>query len=131
MNNNSLVSKKIYHVWLLLKITYGLLFVVAGMDKFFNIIVNWENYISPFVLEILPVNLSVLMSIVALVEIGMGLLILTKWTKVGAYCVSVWLLIIAINLVIIKDFDIAVRDVVLAICAIALAKLTEIKNINI
>lgn len=123
------MNQKTYRIWLLLKITYGLLFVIAGVDKFFNFVVNWEKYVNPTLLDILPINMFTLMTIVAVIEITLGLLVLTKYTQLGAYGMSLWFLMIIINLLtMFKYFDIAVRDLVLAIGAFALAQLTTIKE---
>jgi hypothetical protein len=55
-----------------------------------------------------------------------GLAILTRWTRVGAWIAAAWLLLIAVNLVLTgRFFDVAVRDVEMAIAAFALARLTE------
>jgi uncharacterized membrane protein YphA (DoxX/SURF4 family) len=123
------MNQRTYRIWLLLKITYGLLFVIAGVDKFFNFVVNWEKYVNPTLLDILPINMFTLMTIVAVIEITLGLLVLTKYTQLGAYGMSAWFLIIIVNLLtMLKYFDIAVRDLVLAIGAYALAQLTTVKE---
>lgn len=125
------MNKRMYSIWLLLKITYGLLFVIAGVDKFFNLVVNWGKYVNPIIPETLHIDLFTLMIIVAIIEITLGLLVLTNWTKLGAYGIFVWFLIIIVNLLsMFKYFDIAVRDLVLAIGSLALAKLTTLKNGN-
>lgn len=129
MHGSSFTHQKTYNTWLLLKIAYGLLFIVAGADKFFNIIVNWGKFVNPMILETLHINLFTIMLVVSIIEITLGLLVLTKWTRAGAYGIALWFLIIAINLLSMMNFfDIAVRDIVLAIGAIALARLTEIKD---
>lgn len=129
MNGNNLIYKQIFNIWLLLRITYGLFFIIAGLDKFFNLIVNWGQYVNPLILENLHINLFTYLTIVAIVEIILGLLVLTKWTKLGAYGIAIWFLLIIVNLLtMFRYFDIAVRDAVLAIGAIVLAKLTEIKD---
>ncbi|MDR3646247.1 MAG: DoxX family membrane protein [Candidatus Babeliales bacterium] len=129
MIGSSFTAQKTYNTWLLLRIAYGLLFIVVGVDKFFNYIVNWGQYVSPVILDKLFPDLYTLILIVSVVEILLGLLVLTKWTRAGAYGMAVWFLIIAVNLVTtFHFFDIAARDVILAIGAIALARLTEIKD---
>ena len=58
-----------------------------------------------------------------------GLSILTKWTRLGSYVASVWLVLIAINLVSTgMFFDIAVRDVEMALAAFVLARMTEVRT---
>lgn len=129
MNGSSFTHQKTYNTWLLLKITYGLLFLVAGVDKFFDLIVHWGKYVSPLVLDGLNINSTNLLIIVSIIEIILGLLVLTKWTRLGAYGIALWFLIIIVNLLtMMQYFDIAARDAVLAIGAVTLAKLTEIKD---
>ena len=109
--------------WLILRIALGLAAFLAGLDKFFNILTHWTNYISPMALRVLPFSGQTLMYIVGVIEMIVGLVILTKWTRFGAYVASIWLLLIAINLVTTGYFDVAVRDVVMAISAFCLARL--------
>jgi hypothetical protein len=68
------------------------------------------------------------MGIVGIVELAVGLAILTAWTRLGAYVASAWLILVAINLALAGYFDIAVRDVVMAIGAFTLARLTEVRQ---
>lgn len=114
--------------WWTLRLTFGLVPIVAGVDKFTNLLVDWTQYLSPVATNVLPISASTFMMIVGVIEIVAGLLVLSRFTRFGAYLVSAWLLGIAINLVTMGTyFDIAVRDVVMAIGAFALAKLTEIR----
>ena len=113
--------------WMTSRIALGLLAFLAGVDKFLNVLTNWEQYVSPLAARMLPFSATTFMHIVGVVEILVGLAILTKATRLGAYVAMVWLLSIAINLLMTgKYFDIAVRDVALAVAAFVLAKLTEI-----
>ena len=115
--------------WWTLRLTYGLVPIVAGLDKFTNLLVDWEQYLSPYALEVLPVSGSTFMYAVGVIEIIAGALVLSRFTRFGAYLVSAWLLGIAINLLTTGTyFDIAVRDVVMSIGAFSLAKLTEARQ---
>jgi uncharacterized membrane protein YphA (DoxX/SURF4 family) len=112
-----------------LKFTYGLLFIVAGADKFLNLVTHWAHYVSPFVERLLPMPVQTFLYGVGIFEIIVGILILNHFTKIGAYIAMAWLLIIAVNLVTMgRFFDIAVRDVVMAVGAFVLAQLTECKE---
>jgi uncharacterized membrane protein YphA (DoxX/SURF4 family) len=112
--------------WWSLRITYGLVAFLAGLDKFFHILTNWDNYLSPTVASLAPVSVPTLMHVVGIIEMAVGLLILTRWTRLGAYVASVWLLCIALNIVLTGSFfDVAVRDVALAVGAWTLARLSE------
>jgi hypothetical protein len=69
------------------------------------------------------------MHIVGVIEMIVGLAILTKWTRLGSYVASVWLIAIAINLVSTgMFFDVAVRDIEIALAAFVLARLTEARR---
>ncbi len=116
------------NVQTLLKYTYGLVPIVAGLDKFINILTDWSQYVSIGVQEILPFEISTFMMIVGVVEIIAGILVLTK-TKIGATIVAVWLVLIALTLIFSgKHLDVAVRDLVMAIGTYVLVKLTPTPN---
>ena len=109
----------------LLKYTFGLVPIVAGLDKFTNILSNWSHYISEGFAEMLPFEPATFMMIVGVIEIIAGILVLTK-TKLGAYVVAAWLITIALTLIFSWSYmDVAVRDIVMAIAAFSLAKLSE------
>ena len=112
----------------IMKYTFGLVPIVAGLDKFTNILTNWSQYISEGFAEILPFEPTTFMMIVGVIEIIAGILVLTK-TKIGAYVVSGWLTAIALTLIFSWTYlDVAVRDLVMAISAFCLAKLYERKH---
>ena len=121
--------KKLDSSWWALRVGLGLAAVLAGLDKFFNLLTNWSMYLSPITERFLPVSGHTLMLITGPVEILVGLSILTRWTRIGAYVLSVWLLAIALNLVTTGSYyDVAVRDVEMAIAAFVLANLTEVRE---
>src|SRR5215212_1184374 len=100
------MQKQITTSWLLLKLVFGLVPIVAGLDKFTNLLTDWTQYASP-ALGILPISASHLMMIVGVIEIAAGALVLSKHTRLGAYVVSAWLAAIAVNLVTTgKYFDV-------------------------
>ncbi len=109
----------------LLKYTFGLVPIVAGLDKFTNILTNWSQYLSEGLAAIIPLETSTFMMIVGVIEIIAGVLVLTK-TRIGAYVVAAWLVAIALSLIFSWTYvDVAVRDLVMAIGAFSLAKLSE------
>jgi hypothetical protein len=111
-----------------LQIAFGATATLAGIDKFFNFLADWSTYLSPLVLNIVPVSADVFMRVVGVIEIGVGLSILFVAPILGTYIVSVWLLGVAVNLVLAGHFDVAVRDVVLAVAALSLARSLEIQS---
>src|SRR5215469_18306572 len=123
-------DSRLEQAWWALRVGLGVGPFLAGLDKYFNLLANWPGYISPLVLKILPFSASTFMHIVGVIEMIVGLAILTKWTRVGSYVASVWLLAIAINLVSTGAFfDVAVRDVEIALAAFVLARMTEARRI--
>ncbi len=108
----------------LLKYTFTIIPIAAGADKFFNILVQWDTYLAPATLDILPVSGATFMMIVGVIEIIAGILVFTK-TQLGAYIVSAWLLLIALSLLFTWHHpDVAVRDIAMAISAFVLAKMS-------
>ena len=115
--------------WWVLRIGFGVGPIIAGLDKFTNFIVNWEMYLSPLATKVVPINPTTFMHVVGIVEIIAGLVVLSRWTKIGSYVVSIWLLGIVANLITTGMFyDLAVRDVELAISAFALAQITAARE---
>ncbi|HEY9535194.1 MAG TPA: hypothetical protein VIQ77_11690 [Mucilaginibacter sp.] len=117
-------TKNVETVKTLLKLTYGLVPIVAGADKFTNLLTDWSQYLHPAVKSMLPFSDHIFMMIVGIIEVIAGILVLTS-TQKGAYIVSVWLVLIALNLITAGNYlDVAVRDIVMAIGAFSLAKLS-------
>ena len=115
--------------WWALRIGLGVGPFLAGLDKYFNLLASWPGYMSPLDLKILPFSAQTFMHIVGVIEMIVGLAILTKWTRLGSYVASAWLLAIAINLVSTgMFFDVAVRDIEIALAAFVLARLTEARR---
>ena len=111
-----------------LRIALGLTATLAGLDKFFNILVDWTGYVSPLAAELLPVSTGFFMRGVGIIELAVGASILFLAPVIGSYIASAWLLLVAVNLAIGGFFDIAVRDVVLAISAFTLARLRTLQE---
>jgi len=99
--------------------------IVAGLDKFFHLLVNWDQYLPPFVNRMVGGHGHELMLAAGVIEVVAGLGVAFK-PKVFAYIVAVWLLLIVVNLLMIPGyFDIALRDFGLALGALALARLSH------
>lgn len=110
--------------YFLLKWTYGLVFIVAGLDKFFNLVTVWQQYVGPIAIRVVPVELNKIIMGIGAFEVLLGALILAK-PRWGGFIACAWLLVIAANLVSMQTFyDIAVRDAVMAVGALALALMT-------
>ncbi len=114
----------------ILKITYSLLPIAAGLDKFTNLLTDWKKYLPSSVIDMLPVSAATFMMIVGVIEITAGLLVLIR-PRFGAYIVMAWLIAIAITLIIGGHyFDVAVRDIVMAVGAYVLAQLSKKTNLQ-
>ena len=115
--------------WWALRIGLGLGPFLAGLDKFFNVLTDWSMYLSPLVVRLLPISGPAFMRVVGVIEMIVGLAILTSWTRIGSYIASGWLVAIALNLLTTGMFyDLAVRDLEIAIGAYTLARLTEARQ---
>ena len=112
-----------------LRIAFGLTAFLAGLDKFLNLLTNWEQYASPLVLNVIPLSAGALMRVAGVIEIIAGIAILAGLTRLGGYVVAAWLTLIALTLLTTgKFFDVAVRDLVMACGAFVLARLSEVRE---
>lgn len=120
---------RLNHAWWTLRIGLGLAPLLAGLDKYFNLLTNWEMYLNPLIPKLLHVSAPTVMHIVGVVEIVAGLLVFSRFTRYAAYIVMAWLLAISVSLITQGLFlDIAVRDIELSLGAFVLAKLTEVRE---
>lgn len=109
-------------------LTYGLVPLLAGLDKFLNLLTDWPKYLSPWMAGLLPMSPETFMHVVGVIEIAVGLMVLTRWTRLGAWIAAIWLVLIAGNLVTMGLFDIAVRDLAMAVGAYTLARVAELRH---
>lgn len=112
-----------YQAYRILHIGFIVAPVVAGLDKFVGLLTDWEQYLAPFLADF--VGAGTFMAIVGVIEIIAGIGVAVK-PRIFAYVVSAWLVGIIINLLLIPGFyDIALRDLGLALGALALGRLSE------
>ena len=112
-----------------LRIAFGLTASLAGLDKFLNLLTNWEKYVSPLLLDFVPISAGVLMRVAGVIEIVVGLVVLSGITRLGGYIIAGWLTLIALSLLTTGQyFDVAVRDLVMACGAFVLARLSEVRQ---
>lgn len=124
-----LMSEKLNSAWWVLRIGLGLGAFLAGLDKFFGVLTDWGMYLSPSAERLLPVSGPVFMRLVGVIEMAVGLLVLAGLARIGGYILMGWLLAIAVNLISTgMFFDLAVRDVEIALAAFTLARLTEVRQ---
>ena len=126
---NTNFDARLNQSWWVLRLGFGLVPIVAGADKFFNLLTHWEMYLHPAVPRLLHVQPATFMHVVGVIEIVAGLIVLSNLTRWGAYIVMLWLLGIALQLLAQFAFlDVAVRDIMMALGAFALARLTEVRQ---
>jgi uncharacterized membrane protein YphA (DoxX/SURF4 family) len=122
-------DKRLNASWWALRIALGVVPILSGLDKYFNRLAEWGMYLSPLVTKIVPISTPTFMHIVGAVEILAGVIVLSRWTKIGSYIVMAWLICIAINLITTgMFFDIAVRDLEIAVAAFVLSQLTSVRE---
>jgi uncharacterized membrane protein (DUF2068 family) len=120
-NSNQIVRS----VWMVLKITFTVVPIVAGLDKFTDLLVNWDMYLNPQIASMLPFSEHTFMQIVGVIEIVAGVLVFVK-PAVGGWIVMAWLVCISLTLIASgKYLDVAVRDLVMSIGAMSLARLSR------
>lgn len=107
-----------------LRLTYGLVPIVAGLDKFTNLLTHWENYLGTNK-NLIPIDPAMFMKAVGVIEIIAGIIVLLR-PAIGAYIVMAWLICIALQLITGGGYyDVAVRDLVMAMGAFTLAQLSK------
>ena len=112
-----------YQAYQALRAGFTIAPIIAGADKFFGFLTNWEQYLAPVIPTVMPAHTFML--IVGVIEIVAGLLVAVM-PRIGAYIVCAWLLGIIGNLLLLGGYyDIALRDLGLAIGAFALGRLSE------
>jgi hypothetical protein len=113
-----------YQAYQILHLGFVVAPMVAGADKFFHFLVNWDQYLSPLVARMLPVSGHTFMLAVGVIEVAAGLLVAFR-PAIGGLVVAAWLCGIIVNLLLIPGYyDIALRDLGLAMGAFALARLS-------
>lgn len=114
-----------YQAFRILQVPFIIAPIILGLDKFFYLLTNWSNYISPLALKILNHHDREFMIVAGVIEVIVGIGVLFK-PKIFAYIIALWLLGIVINLLLIGHyFDIALRDVCLMLGALALGRLSQ------
>jgi hypothetical protein len=115
-----------YQAFLLLRTAFTLAPVLFGLDKFFNVLTDWDRYLAPTINDLVPGSAHQAMLIVGVVEVAAGVLVAVR-PRIGGYVVAAWLVGILLNLLIIPGFyDVALRDFGLFVAALALARLATL-----
>jgi hypothetical protein len=121
-------SKSLDRIYIPLWLCYGLIPIIAGADKFSNLLVDWSKYLPEFAIGIVPVSPDVFMMGIGIIEIIAGLAVLTILPRLGAYVVAAWLVLIACAVTLAGFYDIAVRDVAMALGAYTLGTVAALRG---
>ena len=115
-----------WQAFLILHWAFVILPITVGADKFFDVLAPWKDYLAPVISDVLGVGAQPFMRSVGVAEILLGLMVAFA-PRLGGWLVAGWLWAVALNLVLMPGFaDVAMRDVVLSLGAVALARLGAI-----
>jgi uncharacterized membrane protein YphA (DoxX/SURF4 family) len=115
-----------FQAFLLLRIAFTVAPILFGLDKFTNVMVDWTQYLAPWINDIIPGSASTAMHLVGIVEIAAGVIVALK-PRYGAYIVAAWLGGIILNLLTLSGYyDVALRDFGLMLGALTLGRLSAV-----
>lgn len=115
-----------YQAFLLLRTAFTLAPIVFGLDKFFDVLTDWKQYLAPALDDLVPGTAHQAMLMVGVVEVAAGVLVALR-PRLGGYVVAAWLAGIVVNLLLVGGYaDIALRDAGLFVAAVALARLATL-----
>jgi uncharacterized membrane protein YphA (DoxX/SURF4 family) len=113
-----------FQAFLLLRVVFAVAPILFGLDKFAGVLVDWEQYLAPWINDIVPGNASDAMHLVGVIEIAAGVIVAIV-PRYGALLVAAWLGGIILNLLTYSGYyDIALRDFGLLVGALALWRLS-------
>lgn len=121
-----LKSDPAYQAFVIMRVAFTVAPILFGLDKFFNVMVDWEQYLAPWINDIVPGSASTAMHLVGVVEIVAGVFVALK-PRYGAYVVAAWLGGIIVDLLTYSGYyDVALRDFGLMLGALTLARLASV-----
>jgi hypothetical protein len=116
----------VFQAFLLLRLGFTVAPVAFGLDKFFDVLVDWDTYLAPRLDRLVPGTGHQAMLAVGVVEVLAGLLVAIR-PRYGAPVVVAWLAGIIVNLLLIPGYyDIALRDFGLLLGALTLFRLATV-----
>ena len=115
-----------YQAFFLLRTVFTVAPILFGLDKFTNLLVQWDTYLAPWINDLVPGTGQQAMYAVGVVEVLAGLAVAIA-PRFGAWLVAAWLAGIILDLVTLSGFyDVALRDFGLLVAAVALARLARV-----
>ena len=119
-----------FQAFALLRTVFTIAPILFGLDKFFDILTDWNQYLAPWINDIVPGSATTAMEIVGVIEVAAGILVALA-PRVGAYVVALWLLGIIVNLLSLPGYyDVALRDFGLFVAALALGRLAQARAVT-
>jgi hypothetical protein len=129
-SRNAEMGRRSAQAFRLLRFGFIVAPIVAGFDKFLNLLTGWEKYLAPVVSNTLGIGPHSFMMIVGVIEIVAGIVVAVR-PRIGGYVVAAWLLGIIVNLLLVGGYlDVALRDLGLLLAALALARLAQAKTMT-
>jgi len=123
------IEQEINYSWWLLRLLFIVTFIIAGADKFIGFFTNWQQFIHYTTLEQVKLPVATVLMLVGIAEIGLGLLLCTRWVKTAALLIMIWMIGNGLYLASVgMYFDTAARYCSLGICALVLFHLTRIRD---
>jgi uncharacterized membrane protein YphA (DoxX/SURF4 family) len=120
----------VFQGYWLLRLGFTVAPILFGLDKFFNVMVDWPRYLAPWINDIVPGTAQQFMYATGIVEIVAGIAVaLAPWF--GGYLVAAWLGGIIVNLLTgnpTRYYDVALRDLGLLLGALTLARLASARR---
>jgi uncharacterized membrane protein YphA (DoxX/SURF4 family) len=119
-----------FQAFALLRTVFTVAPILFGLDKFFDILTDWNQYLAPWINDIVPGSATTAMEIVGVIEVAAGILVALA-PRIGAYVVALWLLGIIVNLLSLPGYyDVALRDFGLFVAALALGRLAHARAVT-
>jgi uncharacterized membrane protein YphA (DoxX/SURF4 family) len=119
-----------FQAFALLRTVFTVAPILFGLDKFFDILTDWNQYLAPWINDIVPGSATTAMEIVGVIEVAAGILVALA-PRIGAYVVALWLLGIIVNLLSLPGYyDVALRDFGLMVAALALGRLAQARAVT-
>jgi uncharacterized membrane protein YphA (DoxX/SURF4 family) len=118
-------TRPAYQAYRILHLGFAAAPILAGIDKFFHFLCNWDQYLAPWIANLSPVSGHTLMLAAGVIEVAAGILVALR-PRLGAPLVGAWLCLIIVNLATMASYlDVALRDLGLALGAFALWRLAK------
>lgn len=126
---HGLIKRQLDTIIVLLNTTFALLFILVGVDKFFNIITQWQQFINPMLLHVMPLSASRFLHIFGFIQIIIGIAFLSRWHMQAMYAGLLMLIVILINLVFMRQTAIVlVHDLFMIFELLILIQVTQLRK---